>query len=309
MITAELLERESCALCRTSHLKILIPTEALPDSVNVLQCIDCGLVFLESRAPEDALDPEEAAYWDSDEQKKIYFKDDVLKTFLKEFEGRLKTLERYVPTRGRLLDVGCGVGHFLYVARKRGWLVDGLDISPQASRAAKDAYGLGVSVGTLDESPFARSTFNAITLWDVIEHIRRPVENVKAMNRLLRMGGVVVMKTPNESGLFKQLALFLYRCFGRRASFLLKYVYYVPHYFSYSPSTMAALLTQGGFEVVALELDETPQEFATAKIHEHYKVDPKRALVIRLLPLMQWVARLVRRQNKLVVYAKKVREA
>ena len=86
---AELLERESCALCRTSHLKIMIPTEALPDSVNVLQCIDCGLVFLESRAPEDALDPEEAAYWDSDEQQRIYFKDDVLKTFLKEFEGRL----------------------------------------------------------------------------------------------------------------------------------------------------------------------------------------------------------------------------
>lgn len=308
-MSTDLLAREACALCHTSRLEILIPRSVLPEQVHVLRCRDCGLVFLESRAGKDELDAEEDKYWDDGKQQQIYFQDDVQATFRKEFERRLDTLERHVGQPGHLLDVGCGVGHFLDTARRRGWTVTGLDISASASRAAQQAYSIHVEVGTLEQCHVTPGSYDAVTLWDVIEHIRRPVENVRAANRLLRPGGVLVMKTPNESGLFKQAALTLYRLFGRPAGFLLKYVYYVPHYFSYSPQTTAALLAQAGFEAITYEFDETPQDFAVAKIQAHYGFDPKRALVIALLPVARVLARLVRRTNKLVVYARKVREA
>jgi 2-polyprenyl-3-methyl-5-hydroxy-6-metoxy-1,4-benzoquinol methylase len=251
---------------------------------------------------------EVTVYWDDEEQKKIYFEDKIQHIFVQEFEKRLVAIETFINGKGKLLDVGCGVGHFLATAKKWGWTVQGMDISRAAQTAAREAYGLEVEVATLENSSLERGSFDALTLWDVIEHIRRPIENLKAANRLLRMGGVLAMKTPNESSLFKQFALFCYRLLGNRAAFLLKYVYYVPHYFSYSEGTMSVLLDKCGFRPIKYETDETPEEFATEKINVHYQKDPRRSKVIALLPIANFFAKLFGKQNKIIVYAQKVRE-
>ena len=302
-------QSNTCIFCGASALKTLVPSNVLPERLSVLKCPSCSLVFLESRAASGELDREEAVYWDDGDQKKIYLEDKIQDLFAVEFKSRLKTLEQYAPNRGKLLDVGCGVGHFLAIAEKRGWKTQGLDISQAASRAAHEAYGLDVQVGTLENSNLLPPHFDAITLWDVIEHIRRPVENVRAANHLLRKGGIIVMKTPNESGLFKQFVLALYKMFGNRTAFLLKYVYYVPHYFSYSKQSMSFLLNSSGFEVIRYETDETPQEFAAEKIEVHYKKDPKHSKIIALLPIARFFARLFGKGNKMIIYARKVREA
>lgn len=302
------LTRPSCILCGTSRLEIRIPSGVLPDKVSVLRCRVCDLTFLGSLQQDEAFDPEEAAYWDNDEQKKIYLSEGIQKLFVAEFENRLERLENLSKGCGTLLDIGCGVGHFLQTARRRGWAVRGLDISQAASRVARQTYDIDVMVGTLETASFGAGEFDAVTLWDAIEHIRRPIENLKAANRFLRPGGVLAMKTPNESSLFKQCALAAYRAFGRKASFLLKYVYYVPHYFSYSEKSMNQLLAHCGFQALRYEIDETPQEFAEEKINLHYQKDPKRSAVIAFLPIARLMARVLGRGNKMVIYAKKVQE-
>lgn len=307
-MTQTVLQSDVCIFCETSALKTLIPNNVLPERLSVLKCPNCSLVFLESRTASGELDREEAVYWDDGDQKKIYLEDKIQDLFAAEFESRLKTLEQYGPSKGKLLDVGCGVGHFLAIAEKQGWQAQGLDISQAASQAAREVYGLDVQVGTLENSNLPPNSFNAITLWDVIEHIRRPIENVKAANRLLLRGGIIVLKTPNESGLFKQFVLMFYKIFGKRAAFLLKYVYYVPHYFSYSKQSMSVLLNRAGFEVIRYETGETPQEFAAEKIEVHYKKDPKHSKVIAFLPAARFFARLFKRGNKMIIYARKVRE-
>jgi len=307
-MTSTLIEQDICILCSKSVQRILISKEVLSDRVNVLQCPGCKLVFLESRAMNQELDPEETAYWDGGIQKDIYLQKAIQKSFLIEFVNRLETIERFARVQGKLLDVGCGVGHFLDTARKRGWQVHGSDISRMASKAAGDVYGLDVQVGTLDKSEYKSGEFSVITLWDVIEHIRRPLENLKAANRLLRKNGLLVLKTPNEDGFYKQFSIWLYRLLGKRGSFLLKYVYYVPHYFSYSKKTMNLLLRQAGFEAVCYEMDATPMEFAQEKIQAHYGKDPKRKFVIALLPVARFLAQMLRMNNKMTVYAKKVKE-
>lgn len=307
-MTLETMKKETCIFCGSRNLELLIPAEALPDKVGVFKCIHCELVFLESRTGENELDREETAYWDDEEQKKIYMREKVQEVFLKEFNGRLSAIEALRPQKGKLLDVGCGVGHFLATAKNRGWEVEGLDISQTASLAAKELYGLKVCVGTLEDPSLPKSYFGVVSLWDVIEHIRRPLHNVEAANKLLQMGGILAMKTPNEAGFFKQVVLALYRIFGKRAAFLLKYVYYVPHYFSYSKKSMTILLRLCGFEIIRYETDTTPQEFASEKIEAHYKKDPKRSQVIALLPIARFFSRLFKLGNKMIVYAKKVRE-
>ncbi|MBI4358118.1 MAG: class I SAM-dependent methyltransferase [Candidatus Omnitrophica bacterium] len=310
-INSQIVDRLSCIFCGgNGNLETLIPSRILmPDAANVLRCHKCGLVFLESLDSREELDKEEASYWANEEQKRIYFQETVQKVFLKEFKARLDVLEKWVGRSGRLLDVGCGVGHFLAVARTRGWNARGLDISRGAREAAGEGYGLDVQVNTLENAHFQAGEFDVITLWDVIEHIRRPVENLRAGNRLLRRGGIIAMKTPNEAGLFKQMALTLYKTLGDRGAFLLKYVYYIPHYFSYSQKTMNLLLERTGFQAIRYEMDETPQEFAREKINVHYNSDPKHSLVARALPLASFLSKLVGKENKMTVYARKVREA
>ena len=299
---------EKCAFCQSIEIEVLIPKLVLPDKVSVLRCRNCDLVFLESRVEAESVDREEAAYWDNDEQKAIYLKEDVKNVFVKEFEKRLDSLEFFKPNGGKMLDVGCGVGHFLYTAKRRHWNVKGLDISSAAAKAAKEAYDIDVSLGTLEDADLKQNEFDVVTLWDVIEHIRRPLQNVHAANKFIRMGGVLAIKTPNEHGLFKWIALKCYRWFGPRAAFLLKYVYYVPHYFSYSKKSLDILLKRNGFEPVLYEFDETPEEFGKEKIGVHYKKDPKRRLVLALLPFVMAFARVFRRRNKIIVYAKKMRD-
>jgi len=285
---------------------MLVPSNMLPqDKVNVFRCRKCDLVFLDAEENIQQFEREESEYWQNNEQKKIYLDHTIQTTFIKEFKARLNVLDQYFPNKGTLLDVGCGIGDFLAEAQKRGWQVKGLDISRSAKIAAKETYGLDVEVGSLDNVPFAPASFDVITLWDVIEHIRKPVENLNYACRLLKKGGILVLKTPNERGLFKQSVLTLYRIFGEQASFLLKYVYYLPHYFSYSEKSLNLLLRRSGFKMIRFELDETPHEFAEEKINAHYKKDPKRRFVISALPLASMLGRVFQKGNKMIVYARK----
>lgn len=298
-----------CAFCGDPDLEILIPSKLLPeDDVNVLRCRKCDLVFLDAQDHLQQFEAEESEYWNNQDQKKVYLERDVQKGFIREFNARLNILEKIIPQKGMLLDVGCGVGHFLAEAQKRGWTVKGLDISSGAKAAAKDIYGIDVEVGSLDGALFHSERFDVITLWDVIEHMRKPLENIHHAHHLLKEGGLLVLKTPNERGLFKQTALALYRIFGTPAAFLLKYVYYLPHYFSYSKKSMNYLLRSAGFEMIRFELDETPYEFAEGKINIHYKKDPKRAFVISMIPMANRIGRLLRKGNKMIVYARKIQK-
>lgn len=298
----------SCLFCQLSSLEVLIPGGVLPDRVDVLRCPACDFVFLHPLQGNGKVEAQETTYWDNDGQKRLYLSERIRKLFVREFEHHLSALEQFSPGSGKLLDVGCGVGHFLEAARRRGWQVQGLDISRPGSEVARKTYGIPVKVGTLEEADFAQGSYDAITLWDVIEHIRRPVEALKAANRFLRPGGILAMKTPNESGFFKQFVLACYRSFGRHAAFLLKYVYYVPHYFSYSEKSMNRLLEHSGFEALLYERDGTPLEFAARKINLHYRDDSRRWLVVALLPLVNFLAARSGKGNKIVVYARKVRE-
>lgn len=301
------LRSDPCIFCKDSQIQILFPAGVIEGNVAVLRCQKCGLVYLESRTGETGLDPEETAYWDNEDQKKVYLQEKIQETFAREFEARLASIERYYPGKGRILDVGCGVGHFLFAASKRGWQTLGLDIANAASRAAKEGYGLEVAVGTLESVSIPEKSLDVITLWDVIEHVRRPGENVAAINGLLKTGGLVVMKTPDESSLYKWVARAAYRLFGNRARFLVNYVYYVPHYFAYNRKTISRLLEQCGFEVIGFEMDRTPVEFAAEKINIHYKKDKWKKWVIALLPIADACARILGKGNKMTVYARKVK--
>lgn len=99
----------------------------------------------------------------------------------------------------RLLDVGCGNGEFLAVARDAGYEVTGVDVST-AARDLCASRGLDVRVGDLRVAEIlGEARFDVITFWDVLEHLPDPRSFLRAARNRLRPGGHVLIKTPGTS--------------------------------------------------------------------------------------------------------------
>ncbi len=105
------------------------------------------------------------------------------------------------PARGaRLLDVGCGNGHFLLTARTLGWEAWGIDPDPRAVAAARSA-GLRVEQRGFPDTGLPDGYFDVVTMNHVIEHLHDPVGALREVRRVLRSGGMLWVATPNLTGL------------------------------------------------------------------------------------------------------------
>ena len=111
-------------------------------------------------------------------------------------EGELRNLPPLPKAGASVLDVGCGSGRFLAVARQLGWMVHGIDPDPQA-RASANALGLPVTDDTLLELADKGQRYDVITLSHVIEHVHRPVDTLRQCRALLKPGGRIWLETPN----------------------------------------------------------------------------------------------------------------
>ncbi len=98
---------------------------------------------------------------------------------------------------GRLLDVGCGDGSFLQAAA-RHFEVTGIEISPtMAERARQRVRSAAIHTGPLTEVTLPDASFDAVTLFSVLEHEWRPLPALAVVARVLRRGGVAILKVPN----------------------------------------------------------------------------------------------------------------
>lgn len=97
-----------------------------------------------------------------------------------------------------LLDIGCSSGAFVWIAKNMGLRAEGVE---PAEEPAKKAIELGLKVhwGYLNEIAFPDNSFDAITLFEVIEHLNNPMNLLEECHRILRPGGILVIGTGNTN--------------------------------------------------------------------------------------------------------------
>jgi 2-polyprenyl-3-methyl-5-hydroxy-6-metoxy-1,4-benzoquinol methylase len=227
-----------CNVCGSSEQQPFCPENGL----SLVQCQQCGLVYVSPRPDANelyALYGE--TYFRNDESGVVgytnYLRDEA--NIRKTFAGRLKRLERYVQP-GRLLDVGCAAGFFLDEARKRGWQVEGMDVSSYAVEYARGRFGYDVRHGSLTDLDYAAGAYDLVTMWDVIEHVPDPLAYVRKAASLLRSGGVFALATPDVDSLPAKLA-------GPR---WVGYKLSEEHVYYFSTKMLTRMLEEAGFEVV-----------------------------------------------------------
>jgi 2-polyprenyl-3-methyl-5-hydroxy-6-metoxy-1,4-benzoquinol methylase len=98
----------------------------------------------------------------------------------------------------RLLDIGCSSGAFLTTAMALGFCAEGVEPATQAAQSAIQSR-LKVHIGTLQEADFPAAHFDAITLFEVIEHIKEPLSLLKECRRIIRPNGVLMIGTGNNA--------------------------------------------------------------------------------------------------------------
>jgi SAM-dependent methyltransferase len=139
---------------------------------------------------------------------------------------------------GRILDVGCGAGQFLEVATRRGWQAEGTEISGAARPFLERRH---VRLHAVDLPALVIPyRYDAITLFEVLEHVEAPLAYLETSIRLLRPGGWLYLTTPNFDGLSRRLRGAKWR------------VVATEHLSYFSPASLRRALGRAGFTGVSV---------------------------------------------------------
>jgi 2-polyprenyl-3-methyl-5-hydroxy-6-metoxy-1,4-benzoquinol methylase len=99
--------------------------------------------------------------------------------------------------KGRLMDVGCGAGLIVSLARQLGWEAMGLEIDPVAVRTAQQS-GLNIVEGTYEQLTQYERQFDCIVCFHVLEHVHDPLDLLAKLKVAIKPGGVLLLSLPNS---------------------------------------------------------------------------------------------------------------
>jgi SAM-dependent methyltransferase len=152
---------------------------------------------------------------------------------------RLQLIEKAVGPKGTLLDVGCGTGELLAVARARGWTTTGVEPVEQSARYAVDKRGLDVRAAMLEESGLPERTYDVVSAFHVVEHMVDASAFLRSISRWVRPGGYVVVEVPNWHSFHRRNAGIAWNGFRP-----------LEHVGHYGPATLKATIRGAGLTPV-----------------------------------------------------------
>lgn len=193
----------------------------------LLRCSSCSMTWLDDPPSKSEMGMHYGADYDRTISSAAKAEDHWL--------GRRDEILRLKPDGGALLDLGCATGGFLSTLEGASWNLFGIEMSEDAAQAARSRTGAQVFVGDVEDAPFAPGSFDAITCFNVFEHVYEPAMVLAKVSEWLKPGGIFYTVMPNIDSA------------GARIFKSYWYALELPrHLYHFSPKTLSALARSVG---------------------------------------------------------------
>lgn len=198
LLKDELAIKRDCPLCgeKPEFSRIIFVKEGF----HYRKCNRCDLFYVSPILKEEVL-------------TELYKKSDYAKSWMNillnpveqkfnqpKFELGIREIEDTLGRRGKLLEVGCAVGQFLNIARGAGWDVVGLELNKEECEYCR-RMDFEIVDKPLTDELFQPETFDAVAMWEVLEHVTHPREIVRSIYKVLKPGGVFLTVVPSVDAL------------------------------------------------------------------------------------------------------------
>ncbi len=255
---------DSCPCCGQKNIVAVLSAVDYTVSqkkFDIWECKDCTLRFT-----QNVPDPDEiGAYYQSEnyishsDTNKGFINGVYHKVRNRTLVQKRRLIEKTTEkSTGSILDVGCGTGAFLHTMQKSGWQITGLEPDGTARKKAKELYNLNLDN---PEKLFSlpSQSFDAITMWHVLEHVHELHDYIQKIKELLKPGGKLFIAVPNYTSYDEKV----YKKFWA--------AYDVPrHLYHFSPLSMATLLSFHGMNLTSTK-PMWYDSFYVSMLSEKYK--------------------------------------
>lgn len=233
-----------CPVCASPDINPLLTLKdhsVSRDQFVLWQCGNCSLRFTQDAPDENTI----GAYYQSSEyiSHSNTSKGLINKLYQKirnhTLNQKTKLVINYTRPKGRILDIGAGIGAFLNAIKEKGWEVAGIEPDEGARDQAKKLFHIDLAeTNALEQLP--ENSFDVITLWHVLEHIHQLHTYIEKLKKLLKQSGKIFIAVPN------------YQSFDASVYKLYWAAYDVPrHLYHFTPKAMEILMQQHGLKIIA----------------------------------------------------------
>jgi len=191
---------DKCPWCGSENAQLHIELKDLfltQEPFKILECKDCGLLYTTPRPNKDEI----GKYYKSDE---YYSHQENKEGFIPKVYEKVKSINlknKYTiatekTRKGKILDIGCGVGDFLHTMEQHGWEGTGVEPSEEAKAIAKKRIKAQL-LSSEEQENLTEGSFDVITMWHVLEHVDALRWQIQQLYRLCKPGGRIIIALPN----------------------------------------------------------------------------------------------------------------
>lgn len=162
-------------------------------------CSNCSLVYQSPRPTYDQhfIDSAYAEYYQFADTLELNDIADVKESSVAMFRKEVEYIIRYDPKRSAVLDIGSGMGTFLYASKQYYQTVIGLDVSQQMASFVEKNLGVKIFVKQFENFEFPEK-FSLIHMSHVLEHVPDPNHWLQKAKKMLEPEGILVINVPNK---------------------------------------------------------------------------------------------------------------